>query len=248
MIAFVVSVDSWRALRGALVGDVRRARRHRARRRARGCRASCTRSSTSGANASAPTSGPRSPRTCTTRCCRRSRSCSGGPTIRARSCGSHALQERELRGWLLGGGGPATDGPRPRVARRRARGARGGDRDRARRPVEVVRVRDCPLDGLEPLLLAAREAIVNAVAALRRAAASRCTSRSSPNGRRSSCATAAGASTRAGVPADRGGITNSIVGRMTRAGGRADVRSHAGRRHRGRAGARRGRSSEAREP
>src|SRR6266566_2262597 len=30
-------------------------------------------------------------------------------------------------------------------------------------PVEVVRVRDCPADGLQPLLLAAREAIVNAV-------------------------------------------------------------------------------------
>jgi signal transduction histidine kinase len=27
------------------------------------------------------------------------------------------------------------------------------------------------------------------------------------------------------VPADRGGITNSITGRMVRAGGRADVRS-----------------------
>ena len=97
-----------------------------------------TRSSTSAANASAPTSGPRWPRTCTTRCCRRSRSCSGVPTIRARSCGSHVLQERELRGWLLGGGDPGD-----RRARRRRSAPRSRRSRRRSRPSTACRSRSC---------------------------------------------------------------------------------------------------------
>jgi len=64
------------------------------------------------------------------------------------------MQERELRAWLLSGSetNGATDVPSGRP--RRPRG--GGRRRSTAFPVEVVRVRDCPAEGLQPLLLAAR--------------------------------------------------------------------------------------------
>ena len=54
----------------------------------------------SGRGASAPRSAPRSPRACTTRCSRRSRSSSAKPTTRSASPQLARRQERELRGWL----------------------------------------------------------------------------------------------------------------------------------------------------
>jgi signal transduction histidine kinase len=94
-------------------------------------------------------------------------------------------------------------------------------------PVEVVRVRDCETAGMEPLLLAGREAIMNAVrhsgartvSAYLEVEADRATLFVRDRGHGFDPAL---------VPADRGGITNSIVGRMARAGGYATVRSTVG--------------------
>ena len=73
------------------------------------------------------------------------------------------MQERELRAWLLQGDDP-TRGATEREQRPTRRSVRALEDAAARRrsastacPIEVVRVRDCPLDGLEPLLLAAAE-------------------------------------------------------------------------------------------
>ena len=109
------------------------------------CRGSCTRSSPSGASASAPTSAPRSPRTCTTRCCRRSRSCSAAPTTRARSCGSRACRSASC----ARGCSAAT---RPAASASTSLGAALEEIAAAIEtehgvPVEVVRVRDCGIDG-----------------------------------------------------------------------------------------------------
>jgi signal transduction histidine kinase/phage shock protein PspC (stress-responsive transcriptional regulator) len=139
------------------------------------------------------------------------------------------LQERELRAWLLSGGEPngAGDGT--------ADGSVGAALDALAAeietehgvPVEVVRVRDCPAAGLQPLLQAAREAIVNAV-------------------RHSGAPTVSvylevepqtvsifvrdrgkGFDPDAVAP-DRRGISGSIVDRLGRAGGSARVRSTPG--------------------
>src|SRR5205085_8510322 len=70
------------------------------------------------------------------------------------------LQERELRSWLLGGGAPDANGSSS-LGAALEEGAASVEAERGV-PVEVVRVRDCPCEGMEALLLAAREAIVNA--------------------------------------------------------------------------------------
>ncbi len=71
------------------------------------------------------------------------------------------LQERELRAWLLAGGAPPdTDGSSSLGAA--VEEAAASVEAEHGVPVEVVRVRDCPLEGMEALMLAAREAIVNA--------------------------------------------------------------------------------------
>jgi signal transduction histidine kinase len=136
------------------------------------------------------------------------------------------MQERELRAWLLAGGAPPeTNGAMSLGSALEA--AAAAVESRFGVPVEVVRVRDCPSDGLDALLLAAREAIVNAaqhadaanVSVYLEVEAERATIFVRDRGR--------GFEIDA-VPDDRGGITNSIVGRMTRAGGRATVRSSPG--------------------
>ncbi len=94
-------------------------------------------------------------------------------------------------------------------------------------PVEVVRVRDCPLEGMEALVLAAREAIVNA--AQHAGAPSVSVYLEVESDRATIFVRDRGTGFEPGdVPDDRGGITNSIVGRMTRAGGSATVRSAPG--------------------
>jgi signal transduction histidine kinase/phage shock protein PspC (stress-responsive transcriptional regulator) len=139
------------------------------------------------------------------------------------------MQERELRAWLLGGGAP-DDAPNGA-----GNGSVGAALDALAAdvetehgvPVEVVRVRDCPAAGLQPLLLAAREAIVNAV-------------------RHSGAPTVSvylevedqtvsifvrdrGRGFEPGaVASDRRGISGSIVDRLARAGGHAEVRSTPG--------------------
>jgi signal transduction histidine kinase len=94
-------------------------------------------------------------------------------------------------------------------------------------PIEVVRVRDCPIDGMEPLVLATREAMVNAakhsgaasVAVYVEVEADRATVFVRDRGH---------GFDQADVPDDRGGISNSIVGRMQRASGVAKVLSTPG--------------------
>ncbi|HET7652130.1 MAG TPA: PspC domain-containing protein [Acidimicrobiales bacterium] len=134
------------------------------------------------------------------------------------------IQERELRSWLYA---PSTT-PRPEgglVAALEATAAEVEDRHRVR--VEVVAVGDTALDDtLQAVVLAAREAMVNAakfsgrdrvdVYAEVEPAAVTVFVRD----------TGAGFDP-AAVPPDRRGIAESIVGRVARAGGTATVRSTA---------------------
>ena len=130
------------------------------------------------------------------------------------------MQERELRSWLLSG--DQTD---------RIDGSLGVALDELAAeveaehgvPVEVVRVRDCPAAGMQPLLLAAREAIVNAV---RHSGASSVSVylEVEPQRSRSSCATAATGSIPPRLPKIAGGsrARSSIA---SRAGGVGTVRT-----------------------
>jgi signal transduction histidine kinase len=136
-------------------------------------------------------------------------------------------QERELRTWLLSGQRFDPDAVAGSLGA--ALTVAGADlEDSHGVPVEIVQVRDCPLDeGLGALVLAAREAISNAQ---RHSGADRvsvyCEVGSSDvslfvrdRGR---------GFDRAHVAADRRGIAESIEGRMTRHGGRAKVTSTPG--------------------
>jgi signal transduction histidine kinase/phage shock protein PspC (stress-responsive transcriptional regulator) len=132
------------------------------------------------------------------------------------------MQERELRAWLLGADAPAASASTSLGAALEELAASIEAEQGV--PVEVVRVRDCGIEGTEPLRAAAREAILNATRHSGAAAVSvylevepgRATIFVRDRGRGFDPGT---------VPADRGGISHSIVGRMTRAGGRAEVRS-----------------------
>ncbi len=139
------------------------------------------------------------------------------------------MQERELRAWLLSGGEDdgATNGA--------GRGSVGAALDALAAeietehgvPVEVVRVRDCPAAGLQPLLLAAREAIVNAV---RHSGAPTVSVYLEVEPQRASIFVrdrGRGFDPGAVAP-DRRGISGSIVDRLARAGGEAKVRSTPG--------------------
>jgi signal transduction histidine kinase len=136
------------------------------------------------------------------------------------------MQERELRTWLLSGdvtNGSETNGSLGAALEALAAAV---ETDHGV-PVEVVRVRDCPVEGLQPLLAATREAIVNAarhsgspsVSVYLEVEPERATIFVRDRGR--------GFDPQA-VAADRSGIAGSIVGRLTRAGGTASVRSQPG--------------------
>ncbi len=135
------------------------------------------------------------------------------------------MQERELRAWLLGGDAPAASGESSLGAALEEIAAAIEAEHGV--PVEVVRVRDCRIEGTEPLLAAAREAILNAARHAGAATVSvylevepdKVTIFVRDRGRGFDPAT---------VPADRGGISHSIVGRMARVGGHATVRSTVG--------------------
>ena len=135
------------------------------------------------------------------------------------------MQERELRSWLLTGDNvdAATDG-----SLGTALDALAAEIETEHGvPVEVVRVRDCPVAGMQPLLLAAREAMANAV-------------------RHSGAATVSvylevepqhvsifvrdrgHGFDPAEVAEDRRGISGSIVDRLARAGGSGEVRTTRG--------------------
>jgi signal transduction histidine kinase len=132
------------------------------------------------------------------------------------------MQERELRGWLLRGDAPAASASSSLGAALEELAASIEAEHGV--PVEVVRVRDCGIEGTEPLRAAAREAILNAakhsgaviVSVYLEVEPDQATIFVRDRGR--------GFDPEA-VPPDRGGISHSIIGRMTRAGGRAGVRS-----------------------
>jgi len=137
------------------------------------------------------------------------------------------MQERELRGWLLDPSAPAGEQAAAASVGVALEQIAAEIEDERGVPVEVVRVRDCPTAGMEPLLLAAREAILNAV---QHSGAGRASVYLEVEPDRTTIFVrdrGHGFDT-AHVSDDRGGITNSIVGRMTRAGGRAEVRSTIG--------------------
>ena len=143
------------------------------------------------------------------------------------------LQERELRDWLLSSRAPGPAGDP--AAAENGHGSFGAALEDAAAvveaeygvPIEVVRVRDCPIGGLEPLLLAAREGMLNAA--------------------RHSGAPAVSVYLEvrdddavvfvrdrgrgfdpAAVGEDRGGIAASIVGRLARNGGNATINTAPG--------------------
>lgn len=134
-------------------------------------------------------------------------------------------QERELRQWLLTGriaGTPAESF----TAELDAYAAQLEDTNGV--AVEVVHVRDCPLDDrLRAVALAAREAIANA----QRHAGVRTVSVYSEVDEREVRVYVRDRGVgfdRAHVPADRGGVAESIEGRMRRHGGRATIRTAPG--------------------
>jgi signal transduction histidine kinase len=135
------------------------------------------------------------------------------------------MQERELRAWLLGGDAPAASASTSLGAALEEIAASIETEHGV--PVEVVRVRDCGVDGTEPLLAAAREAILNAarhsgaanVSVYLEVEPDRATIFVRDRGKGFDPET---------VAADRGGISHSIIGRMARSGGRAAVHSTLG--------------------
>jgi phage shock protein PspC (stress-responsive transcriptional regulator) len=137
------------------------------------------------------------------------------------------MQERELRTWLLRGGESdgGADGDGSVGA---ALDALAADVETEHGvPVEVVRVRDCPAAGLQPLLMAAREAIVNAV---RHSGAPDVSVYLEVEPQTVSIFVrdrGKGFDPDAVAP-DRRGISGSIVDRLARAGGSAKVRSTPG--------------------
>ncbi len=135
-------------------------------------------------------------------------------------------QERELRAWLLSGETLHDDLP-PATLGAALDAAAAEIEDLCGVPVDIVRVRDCPLTGLEPLVSASREAMLNAarhsgapsISVYAEVEPERATVFVRDRGRGFDPDT---------VPADRGGIAASIVGRITRRGGQATIRSTAG--------------------
>ena len=134
------------------------------------------------------------------------------------------MQERELRSWLLDGQrvdesdgslGTALDDLAASIETEHGV------------PVEVVRVRDCPAAGMQPLLLAAREAIVNAA---RHSGASVVSVYLEVESQRVSVFVRdrGRGFDPAAVASDRRGIAGSIIDRLARAGGTGQIRSTPG--------------------
>jgi len=137
-------------------------------------------------------------------------------------------QERELRAWLYDDRRRAGDGAADTLAAALDRLADEVEADHGGTQVEVVTVGDCPLDpGVEALVKAAREAVVNAlrhsgapeVSVYAEVAGGRVEAFVRDRGRGFDPAT---------VDGDRHGIARSIVARMARHAGRADVTSAPG--------------------
>ena len=134
-------------------------------------------------------------------------------------------QERELRGWLAG------DGRRPAEESFAAalRSAAEEVEDDHRVAIEVVVVGDCELDErAEAVLGAAREALLNAARHAAEPGPIRVYAEIGDSSIDAFVRDRGPGFELETVPADRRGVRESIVGRMERAGGRAEVRSVAG--------------------
>jgi signal transduction histidine kinase len=131
-------------------------------------------------------------------------------------------QERELRDWLAGDGRRATDDRFAAALRRAAEEIE----DVHRAAIDVVVVGDCPLDERsEALLGAVREALVNAAKHAGDAGAVRVYAEVDENQIELFVRDRGPGFDLARVPPDRQGVRESIIGRMERAGGSAEIRS-----------------------
>jgi signal transduction histidine kinase len=133
-------------------------------------------------------------------------------------------EERELRQWLYLPA-MATDASFGRALERLAAEAE----DSHSATVEVVVVRDCPLDeGLRATLLSVREAIVNAAKYANDAGPIRVYAEVEPGAVEVFVRDRGPGFDLPNVPDDRLGVRQSIVGRMERNGGKAEVRTAPG--------------------
>jgi signal transduction histidine kinase len=131
-------------------------------------------------------------------------------------------QERELRDWLSGNGPRSTE----RSLAAALRAAAESVEDDHRVAIEVVVVGDCELDErAEAVLGAAREALQNAAKHAAEAGPIRVYAEVGDASLEVFVRDHGPGFELADVPDDRRGVRESIVGRMERAGGRADVRS-----------------------
>jgi signal transduction histidine kinase/phage shock protein PspC (stress-responsive transcriptional regulator) len=129
-------------------------------------------------------------------------------------------QERELRAWLWDPGAPAADASL--AAALRAAGAEVEDAHGV--PVEVVTVGDAPLDErAAALVAAAREALTNAAKFAGDAGPVALYAEADADGLAVFVRDRGAGFEPAAVPADRRGVRDSILGRMERHGGWADV-------------------------
>jgi signal transduction histidine kinase len=131
-------------------------------------------------------------------------------------------QERELRDWLAGGNRHASEGNFATALRSSAEKVE----DDHRVAVEVVVVGDAPLDErAEAALGAAREALLNAAKHASEPGPIRVYAEIEPDKIEVFVRDHGPGFDVGSVPADRRGVRESIIGRMERAGGRAEVRS-----------------------
>ncbi|MGH2833433.1 MAG: sensor histidine kinase, partial [Solirubrobacteraceae bacterium] len=132
-------------------------------------------------------------------------------------------QERELRSWLL-----SRPGEDQRDTVTRALQATAAEIEELHRvPIEVVAVGDAPLQGLEAVVAAAREAMTNAA---KFAGSERVDLYAEVDAQRVEVYIrdrGVGFDQQA-IPADRRGVRDSIIARMERHGGHASVRSQPG--------------------
>jgi signal transduction histidine kinase len=131
-------------------------------------------------------------------------------------------QERELRDWLAGDGHRSAEKSFAGALRRLAEKIE----DDHRVAVELVVVGDCELDeSVEAVLGATGEALLNAAKHAPEPGPIRVYAEVEDTGIEAYVRDRGPGFDIAGVPPDRRGVRESIVGRMERAGGRADVRS-----------------------
>ena len=134
-------------------------------------------------------------------------------------------QERELRAWLSGDGRRSPEESFAAALRRLAEQVE----DDHRVAVDVVVVGDCGLDDrAQAVLGAAREALLNAAKHAAESDPIRVYAEVEETAIEAYVRDRGPGFELASVPADRRGVRESILGRMERAGGRADVRSISG--------------------